>query len=245
MLSLDKAKVLAGEPIPINEFITLTQPKIRDVIQFGEQKYFSVFHSLGSIPSDMKSTLWDMNVDFTKISDWELFISISRMFKKEDTQIILGEIDLSSAEILVDNETGNTVLSTEQGIITEEIYNDFIPYIREMVGYTVKREKPANKITKMALIEEDRLNRLKPKKGKDDSFLFSTIISLVNTEEFSYTYESVMDITVYQLMKSFLQIQNKKSACALYQGSMSGFMDTSKINKSHFNWVYSEDKFKD
>lgn len=242
-MSLDKSRVLLGEPIVINDFITINQPRVGEIIRHDEQKYFSTFHSLGSIPSDMKSILWDMKIDFTKISDWELFISLSRMFKKEDTEMVLGDIDLSSAEILVDEETQQTVLAVEQGIITEEIYNQFIPYIREMVGYTVKRDKPMNKATKMALIDEDRINRAHPKKT-DESFLFSMIVSLVNTEEFSYNYETVMNTTVYQLMKSFLQIQNKKAACALYQGSMSGFVDTSKINKSQFSWVYSEDKFK-
>lgn len=244
MISLDKSKILLGEPIVINDFITIQQPRVGEIIRNDERKYFSTFHSLSSIPSDMKSPLWDVGIDFTKISDWELFISLSRMFKQEDTQLIFGNIDFSSAELIVNNETGKTELLLEQGVIDEETYNQFIPYVREMVGYVLKREKPQNKITKMVMIDEDRLNRAHPKKNADESFLFSMIISLVNTEEFSYNYETVKDITVYQLMKSFVQIQNKKSACALYQGSMSGFVDTSKINKSNFSWVYSEDKFK-
>lgn len=243
-MSLDKMKVLLNRPIIINDFITIKQPNIRDIVDYDEQKYFSTFHSLCSIPSDMKSVLWDMGIDFMKMSDFELFISLSRMYKKEDTQMILGDLDLSSAELKFDEETQKPVLQLEQGLITEEVYEEFIPYVREIIGYTLKREKAANKFTKMILIDEDRNKRALNRDKDYESFLFSMIISLVNTEEFSYDYESILDCTVYQTMKSFIQIQNKKSACALYQGSMSGFVDTSKINKSNFSWVYSEDKFK-
>lgn len=243
-MSIDKMKLLLCRPVVINDFITLKQPTVREIVDADEQRYFSVFHSLAGIPSDMKSVLWDMGVDYMKMSDWELFISLSRMYKKEDTELIFGDLDFSTAEILVDEETQQTVLSLEQGIVTEEIYDQFIPYIREMIGYTLKREKAANKFTKQILIDEDREKRQLNKDKPYESFLFSIILSLVNTEEFPYDYDTVLNCSMYQLMKSFLQIQNKKSACALYQGSMSGFVDTSKINKANFSWVYSEDKFK-
>ena len=41
-----------------------------------------------------------------------------------------------------------------------------------------------------------------------------------------------------------LQVQTKKQSCALLQGSMSGFMDTSKIDKKLLNWMYEEPKQK-
>lgn len=255
-MSLDKSKVLVGNDIPINEFITLKQPTVEEIIDFGEQRFFNTFYTFCSIPSDMKSFLWDMKIDFTKMSDWELFINLTRNITSEDTKLIFGdEIDFSKLEIYGEpDEEGNQkpilcrVIREENQkpyidlIINEETYLSFIDYVREMVGYKLKREKAANKVTKMVMIEEDRINRLHPKKSNDDPFIFSAIISLVNTEEFPYTYESVKEITIYQLMKSFYQVQKKKSACALYQGSMSGFVDTSKIDKNNFQWIYTNDK---
>ena len=244
MLELDKMKILRGKDIIINDFITLLQPNIGDITEIGEQRFFSIFHSLCGIPSDMKSVLFDAGIDYMKISDWEYFLSLCKVYKQEDTALIFGDLDFSKGKMFMDKETGKTVLMLEQGIITEEIYEQFIPLVREMIGYTVKREKAANKFTKKILIDEDREKRQLAKGKKYESFLFSIVLSLVNTEEFPYNYETVFDCTIYQIMKSFLQIQNKKSACALYQGSMSGFVDTSKINKANFSWVYSEDKFK-
>lgn len=242
MSSVDKCKILIGDDIPITEQIILKQPTIEQIIDMGERNFFNTFYSLCSIPSDMKSTLWDLGQDWNTMPDWQLFISLSRGTKKEDTALIFGdEIDFSQMQLMQHSETGNVILTDGNIIITEEIYNDFITNVREMVGYVVKREKAMNKVTKMAMIEEDRINKAHPKKNGGESFLFSAIISLVNTEEFSYTYKSVKEMTIYQFMKSFYQIQNKKAACALYQGSMSGFVDTSKIDKKNFQWIYTND----
>ena len=78
----------------------------------------------------------------------------------------------------------------------------------------------------------------------DESYIYDTVISLVNTEELSYTYETIFNLTLYQFTKSLIQIQGKKSAIALLQGSMSGFCDTSGIPKEDLQWMYSDDKYK-
>lgn len=240
-MSLDKSKVLKGSDIVINDYLKMKQPSVGEIVDFGEEKFLSTFYSLCSIPSDMKSILWDMGIDWNKLSDFELFVSLSRQATAENTCLIFGELDFSQMVPMPD-ANGNIVLASSQAIITEDTYNEMINNLREMVGYPLKREKAANKATKLAMIEEDRINRSSPKRGNQDSFIYSAIITLVNTEEFPYTYKSVMDITIYQLMKSYYQVQNKKAACALYQGSMSGFMDASKIDKKAFQWIYTNDK---
>lgn len=239
----DQLKVLRGKDIEIDQFITLKQPRLSDIVDFGEQRFFSTFYTLCSIPSDMKSALWDANLDFMKVTDWQLFLMLSRNFGKEDTSLIFGDIDFAAMSMMKVPETGEVVLTNGTQYITEASYSTFIPYVREMVGYVMKREKAGNKFTKMILIEEDRQKRELNANKPYESSLFPIIVSLVNTEEFSYKYEDVFDITLYQLMKSYMQIQNKKSAMALYQGSMSGFVDTSKINRKDFSWVYDESKF--
>ena len=84
---------------------------------------------------------------------------------------------------------------------------------------------------------------LKHKNDKYESMFHNGIISLVNTEEFPYTYETVFNLTMYQFTKSLMQINGKKQACAMLQGSMSGFVDTSKIPSSSFQWMYSDEKY--
>lgn len=242
---MDELKILRGDDICPIDGVVLHQPTVNEIVDFGEARFFSVFYSMCAIPSDMKSALWDNGIDFMKITDWDLFIMLSRNFTAEQTSLIFRDIDFSKLEIMKNTETDRLVLVRDENfIITEEIYLSFIPIVRDMIGYVLKREKAANKFTKQILIDEDRKKRNNPSDKKSSSTLLPIILSLVNTEEFSYTYKDAYDLTIYQLMKSYYQIQNKKSACALYQGSMSGFMDTSKIKKDNFSWLYDENKFK-
>lgn len=227
-----------GKDIVFNDFLVLKQPTLEEIIEYDEARFFHVFYPLCSIPSDYKSVLWDAGIDFMKISDWELFLNMCANVKHEDIEIILGDLDFSKMDIVKNTETGEVWLESDKGILNEELYNEFIPYLREIVGYVLKREKAANKFTKMVLIDEDRKKRQKNQNSEYESTLHSIIISLVNTEEFPYTYDSVKNITLYQLMKSYVQIQKKKAACALYEGSMSGFVDTSKLGSENFQWVY-------
>lgn len=236
----DPLKVLKGEDIIITDSIVLHQPSIAEIEAFSERKFFSTFYTLCSIPSDMKSALWDKKIDWTKISDYDFFIMLSKGFSQEETSIILPGIDLSNME--TENFNGKILLVSSDGrtIISEEVYTVMIEYIREFLGYIPKVEKYANKITRDVFIKEDRKRRKKNVGKPFDSIILPMIITLVNTEEFPYNYETVFNTTLYQLTKSYYQIDKKKKACALIQGSMSGFIDSSKIKKTALDWSYKK-----
>lgn len=63
------------------------------------------------------------------------------------------------------------------------------------------------------------------------------VVSLVCTEECKYNSTTIQNIGIYELFETIQQINKKKNACALLQGSYSGMIDTSKIDKEAFNWM--------
>ena len=72
MIDLDVSELALyfGDDYVINEYITITQPTIDQIVRYGEASYFSMVHTLTAIPSDMKSIIWDqMQLDWTKIED--------------------------------------------------------------------------------------------------------------------------------------------------------------------------------
>lgn len=248
-MSFSALKLIRGRDIVITDKITLHQPTLGEIEENGEEGFMNTFWMLCSAPYDMPSLLDDMGVDFMKVSTWEFFINMSRGFKVEDTKLVFGDLDFSELEYkqLTDEQGNVSSVLCKDGeiIITEEIYNEFIQYIKEMIGFQHEGRKAANKTTARILIEDDRKRRKrKAKKEETDSMLLVSIISLVNTEEFPYNYETVFDLTLYQLTKSLQQIQNKKNACALLQGSMSGFVDTKGISYEEMSWIYSSEKLK-
>lgn len=247
-MDFDRLVVLSGEPTEVIEGITVYQPTLREIRDYGESQFFSTFMTFCSSPWDMPSMLDDMGVNFMEISEWELFRSIAIGLSVEQTKLMFGELDFSKFKQMVrtlEDKQDIVLFNQETGqIIDENAYHAFIPFVREAIGFEHSGKKAGNEYTRRALIEDDRKTRRRNAKKPYESILFNGIISLVNTEECKYDYKSIFDITLYQFTKSFTQIQGKKSACALMQGSMSGFCDTSKIPKMDFQWTYSDKKYK-
>ena len=63
------------------------------------------------------------------------------------------------------------------------------------------------------------------------------IISLVNTEEFKYNYDTVMDLSIYKLNASWRQIQKKKHWEQTMNGAYFGTVDLNKIDLEKLSWL--------
>lgn len=260
-LEIDKLQILRGKPIKISDLLTIYQPTLDQITDVGEQKVLNTLWMMCSCAWDMPSAFDDMGIDFMSVSDWEFFIQTVQSFPLENTRLIFGDLDFQKLKpmsftqneddtepqiVLVNIEPmtiGDITYQPAQYIFTEQMYRDMIPYVREMIGFQHKGRKAGNRATAKILIMDDRRQRNRHKNDKYESMFHNGIISLVNTEEFPYTYETAFDLTMYQFTKSLIQIQGKKQACAMLQGSMSGFVDTSKIPSSNFQWMYSDEKY--
>ena len=243
---IDDLLLLSGDPIKICDGLIIYQPTLGEIKDYGESRFYSTFWTLCAAPWDMPSALDDVGINFMKISEWELFTSTVKAFNVEQTKLVFGDLDFSKFELMKrtkEDGTTDIVLYNGELLIDEDLYRQFIKYIKAMIGFEHSGKKAGNEVTRRTLIELDRKQRRRDAKKKHESILFNGIISLVNTEEFKYNYKTVFDITLFQFTKSFIQIQGKKAACALVQGSMSGFCDTSKIPQKDFQWTYSEDKY--
>ena len=244
----DRLKLLRGCPIEIADGIVVYQPPISEMI---DGNFFGALWQLCCSAYDMPSLLDDAGIDFMEVDDWTFFRIMCHTCTPEQTRSVLGDLDLSRFKEMEREfkETGkkDIVLYDEESkiIIDEDIYNRFVAILRELIGFSHPGKKAGNNATKKILIMDDRKRRNRRQKSEDnDSLIFDMIVSLVNTEEFSYDYETVFNLTFYQLLKSFTQIQGKKSAVALMQGSMSGFVDTSGISATDMAWTYSDEKYK-
>jgi len=245
---IDKLMLISGNPITICDGLTILQPTLGEIRDYGEESFYNTFWTMCSSPWDMPSVLDDAGINFMKISEWELFQSLVIGLRPEQTKLIFGDLDFTKFKLMKRTQPDGVtdiVLCDGELIIDEKIYKNFIQYIRAMIGFEHSGKKAGNETTRKLLIEDDRKKRARNARQKKEyeSVLFNGIISLVNTEEFKYNYHTIWDITLFQFTKSLVQIQGKKAACALLQGSMSGFCDTSKIPQIDFQWVYSEDKY--
>lgn len=74
----DELKIYRGEDIHITPKITVTQPTIGQIADFGERRYFSAVHTLCAVGADLKWQLNDyMGIDYTQIEDYDLFVKLT------------------------------------------------------------------------------------------------------------------------------------------------------------------------
>lgn len=240
-IEVDKLKLYFGDDIAINDKITLSQPKIGEIVEFGEKHFYYVLSMLTCIPSDMKSELWDSpsQIDWQTISDFELFVMLTRGLSAEDTKLFLGDIDLSAMTPCIDQGSNQLcLLDQETGTkIDTVIYLKIVTYIREMFNINPKVEKAKNKRTFRVLIDDDRFRKSLNKDKKYTSNLLPLVSGMLNSSGFKYKKDELRNVGIVEFMDSVQRISTIVSTTALLQGMYSGMVDTLKIPKEQLNWL--------
>lgn len=75
MFECDELRIYRGKDIKITPKITVIQPTLDQIEEFGEKRYFNAVHTLTAVGADLKWQLWDFDqTDYTTIEDYDLFI---------------------------------------------------------------------------------------------------------------------------------------------------------------------------
>ena len=87
-----------GDDYAINDKILIRQPTMGEIVEYGEQEYFSMAHMISSISSDFKPELTDMGLDYEKITDIEMFYIATRNMPVDKTRILFGELEFHQTQ---------------------------------------------------------------------------------------------------------------------------------------------------
>lgn len=243
LIDIDELAVYFGDDFVVSEDITVRQPSIGDIVEYGEREYFSMINTICAIPSDMKSQLWDAGFDWEELTDFQLFMSLAKSLSVDMTRIILGDLDLSQMEQGYNQETEQLVLYNPETevVIDEYVYLKMVGYLRLIHGIKPKIEKAANKTTKEILIQLDRDKIAKAMREPYKSQLKMLISAMMRYPGFKYKKNELKECGLYEFMDTVQGAQIYVSTNALLHGMYSGFVDTKKINKKDFNWLREAD----
>ena len=97
---IDLLKLYFGDPYPINDDITILQPSIQDLVEYGENEFFSMLNVFIGTTTSCRLNLWKSGIDWNKISDYELFCNVVRSLTLDETKILFGDIDFQKFEIM-------------------------------------------------------------------------------------------------------------------------------------------------
>jgi len=195
-----------------------------------ESEYMKLISVFVNTPCDMMAELDDCGIDYTQISEYDLFemlfsalihsgklLKWKLLFEKPDFDEII-----INPEIIMNQETYFRISNLIRRIFFMEknmqYYNVPEPETRK---YIISRQRQKNK--RMALHK------------KDNGFLDRIILMLVNNRNFKYNFESVSKISVYDLYASFRQIFKNIEVDGLMNGYYAGNIDISKVSSDALN----------
>ena len=241
---IQKPNLLRVNDYKVNDKISVHVPTVDEIFDFGDQKYYNIVQTLIATPFDLMVELDDIGIDYETITDYQLFVLMmeSIAMNEDDTSIFLGNLDLKNFREAVNHQNGEKVLWDKSNdiVIDQMIALEICNAIRKIHFWEAPIGRAGNAEAKRYLIERSRKKKKRLAKKPYKSFLESMIISLVNTEEFPYNYETVMGLSVYKLNASWRQIQKKKHWEQTMNGVYFGTVDTTKINLEKINWLSPE-----
>ena len=242
----DELKVYRGEDFVVSDHIIIHQPTLDEICNYGEQEYYSMICQLTATPQSLKVQLWDMGIDYTKITAWDLFYNILyRLYPKEKTSIIFGNLDISKLQIQQKDDNSFFLYQIiecndcmEEIIIDEFTYNIITDYLRQVHGIYKDEKLPGNESTKIILIEDEREEIERNKYKEYHSQLKNLISSMINSEGFKYNHSDVWNMKINAFMDSVKRISKIKNADLLLQSGYSGFgVNLKEVSNKQLNWM--------
>ena len=74
----DELQMYYGIDYKVNNDITIHIPTIGEIIEFGEKNMYSSIAPFVGNPTSYRLQLWDLGIDWNKISDFELFVMLAQ-----------------------------------------------------------------------------------------------------------------------------------------------------------------------
>lgn len=233
----DELQIYRGQDYIINDKITIHQPTLNEICDFGEHRYFSLISTITAIPVDYILQLERVGIKYEDLSDFDIFSKTINTVSLSDSSLLFGNIDFSKFVLYINNQNNQPVLIDKENdiVIDKYIYGLIVDYIRK--SNNIKRNNVicGNKAMREYLLKKanDRLN----KKQSFKSIFKPLISAMINTKEFKYGHNEVWDMKINAFMDSIQRVQLIKNFEQTMQGIYSGSLDTKKINKSQLDWL--------
>lgn len=241
---MENKSLLNQSSIQITDQLSLRIPTVGEILE-NESTYFSLVSIMTSTPFQYMVQLDDLGIDYTKITDYQMFKIFFPVYAKQDISIIFGDLDLSDIGIYHDHSVDLDVLySPSTDIkIDEFVYYNMARAMRQANLLKYERKKPKGEKNKKYFLEKERrhlknLEIMRKRKEFEQSELEKLIVALVNNNHFKYDYNSVLTLPIYNFYQSFQQIQHEINFNNVMRGVYAGTIDTNKLqDRSVLSWI--------
>ena len=238
---MDSRSLLLQTQVDLAPGIAIRIPTVGEILQ-NERLYYQTTYSLTATPFQNMVQLDDLGIDFTTISEWQLFIQTFLAYAHSGDLLdyVFADLQTQGFGIYQDPQTAALYLSNpDTGVqIHESTYLQIVELIRKINLYEHITARPANETARQYLIEKERKRLKRLAKKPPETYLEQMVIALVNTAEFPYDYESCMHLSIYAFNQSFKQIQHKINYDNTMIGIYAGTLNARDMkDKSALSWI--------
>ena len=231
--------LLYARSYPVNDKISIRIPTVGEILE-NEVAYNSTLSCVISTPYDFMVYLDDMGIDFEKLTEYDLFLLLFPSLQSADTSIVFGDLDLSKFSPAINEKNGQVILlNAEDDIVIDRGVHDLICQAIRKINHLEKvTRRPGNSEAKKYMIERARIKLQRAARRKrETSELEKLIVALVNTEEFKYGYQEVLDLTIYQFRASVDQIIHKIHFNNTMIGVFAGTVKAKELPQEDLTWI--------
>lgn len=221
----------------VNDYVRVMIPKVGEILDC-EDEYFGTVSMFTAMPIDMMVQLDDIGIDFSEISEWDLFRLLFPSLQERDTSMVLGNLDLKEFRPAVNNQNGLGIFWNERtgAVIDRAIHGQIAAALRKIHHIEKDRRRPANGEAKQYMIRRAR-EKMRRKKRASHSQLEELIVALVNTEQYGYGFEETRELTIYQFNESVRQVVRKVNYDNMMHGVYAGTVNAKDLSQDDLNWL--------
>ena len=195
----DELKIYRGEDFVVSKHIVLHQATLNEICEYGERDYYSMIYNFTATPQSLKVQLWDMGIDYTEITPYQLFYQLLyKMYSQEKTSIIFGDLDFSKFQLMQRKDDESILLYQE--VPVGDIYNleyEFVYHFSNLLD-----------ASRFIGCEVDELIEELSKSNRYNDFIFDNVqFESVIIDE--YTYNTIID---YICKSHFIERDLKRPA---------------------------------
>lgn len=257
---MTKFNLLNQKQYKFNDLITVNIPLVGDV--WGkdrdiaiERGYLQTASLFIQTPTDLMLELKEIGIYWTDVTEYEVFtmfllslLSEIQQGKDRDKiiqrwELVFPTLDCSDiwAKSNDDNKNVIFVNSKDQVIFNKAIYEQLSDLLCCILHAEKNREyrKVPEKETRDYILDRAKKKREREKTrlqnkqdSKSSSALDGVILFLVNNCNFKYNFETVKNITLYDLYASYKQINKNAEIDNIMSGYYFGTVDLKKIGDS-------------
>ena len=195
----DELKIYRGEDFVVSKHIVLHQPTLNEICDYGERDYYSMIYNFTATPQSLKVQLWDMGIDYTEITPYQLFYQLLyRMYPQEKTSIIFGDLDFSRFQVMQRKDDESIFLYQE--VPVGDIYNleyEFVYHFSNLLD-----------ASRFVGCEVDELIEELSKSNRCNDFIFDNV-QFESVIIDKYTYNTIID---YICKSHFIERDLKRPA---------------------------------